>query len=146
MKTIKEITGLERPLFELHLDAQKDKERVYDDFDEYVANLDAYALSLENYIKQEEQKKEGDINILYNNLKDLEKLNGRAIDLNCDVYLKLEEALGVNYDKTNKSIYDALHEQWYDVLKGQERIIMRLQNYINSKEREEQNNGKGSTN
>lgn len=73
------------------------------------------------------------MNLLYNNFKELQRLNWKAIDLNCDIYLMLEETLDVNFCKTNQNVYDALHEQWYDALRRQERIINTMQNFINMK-------------
>lgn len=139
MKTVKEITGLEMPKFEEYLEEQE-RNGEGDCYDAYISNLEAYAFSLENYITKEEQKKEGNINIIYNDLKDIGELNERAINLNCDIYLMLEEALGVNFCKTNQNIYDAVHEQWYDVLHKQERIIMGLQNCLNSINKKETEN------
>lgn len=67
---------------------------------------------------------------LFNEVKELGRLNDKAIDLNCDIYMMLEETLGVNFYEDNKNIADALHEQWYDVLHRQERIINALLNDI----------------
>ena len=66
--------------------------------------------------------------ILYSNLKELESLNDRAIDLNFDIYLMLAEML----KEEHQNVFDALHEQWYDVLDKQERIIMTLLNLLNA--------------
>ena len=136
MKTVKDLTGLEKPVLKDYLEEQV---RTPEDnaFDAYVDNLEAYASNLEAYIENEEAKKEGYINLLYGDLKDLEHLNNRAINLNCDLYIMLEEALGVNFSKDNKNIWDTLHEQWYDVLHHQENIINGLQNFINSMNRKE---------
>lgn len=139
MKTVEDITGLEKPILEDYMADQKNHPED-DMYDAYVDNLDSYAYNLERFIEREENKKEGDLNLLYNDLKELGRLNCKAIDLNCDIYIMLEEVLGVNFCKTNQNVYDALHEQWYDVLNRQERIIMGLQNLINMKKtgREEQ--------
>lgn len=131
MKTVKDITGLERPSLVDYLD---EHDRALDAFTD---SLGVYATSLEQYILNEEAKKQGYIKLLYGDLKDLEHLNNRAIDLNCDLYIMLEEALGVNFSKDNKNIWDTLHEQWYDVLHHQENIINGLQNFINSMNRKE---------
>lgn len=131
MKTVKDITGLERPSLVDYLD---EHDRALDAFTD---SLGVYATSLEQYILNEEAKKQGYIKLLYGDLKDLEHLNNRAIDLNCDIYLMLEEALGVELCGKHRNIYDTLHEQWYDVLHHQESIIMGLQNFINSRNREE---------
>lgn len=139
MKTVEEITGLEKPILEDYLADQK-KYPEDDMYECYVDNLDTYAYNLEMFIEREEAKKEDYMNLLYSDLKDLRHFNNRAIDLYCDIYLMLEEALGVNFDKSNKNIYDALHELWYDCLRRQERIINNMQNFINMKKtgREEQ--------
>lgn len=132
MKTAEELTGLEKPILKDYLEDQKNHPED-DMYDAYVDNLDSYAYNLERFIEKEQAKKEGYMNLLYGDLKDLEHLNNRAIDLNCDIYLMLEETLEANFYKTNQNVYDALHEQWYDVLSRQERIIMGLQNFINMK-------------
>ena len=131
MKTVKDLTGLERPSLVDYLD---EHDRALDAFTD---SLGVYATNLEQFILNEEAKKQGYIKLLYGDLKDLEHLNERAIDLNCDLYIMLEEALGVNFCKDNKNIWDTLHEQWYDVLHHQENIINGLQNFINSMNREE---------
>lgn len=133
MKTVEEITGLERPIFEDY----KDQRGEDDGYEAYKDNLEGYAYNLERFIEKEENKKVGDLKILYDDLKDLKRLNDKAIDLYCDIYLMLEETLDANYYKTHKNIYDVLHDQWFDVLRQQERIIKRiingLQNYLNKK-------------
>lgn len=134
MKTVKDITGLERPSLVDYLD---EHDRALDAFTD---SLGVYATNLEQFILNEEAKKQGYIKLLYGDLKDLEHLNNRAIDLNCDLYIMLEEALGVNFSKDNKNIWDTLHEQWYDVLHHQENIINGLQNFINSMNRKEKKN------
>lgn len=131
MKTVEDITGLKIPTLEEHLDGQ-DRKFEDDAYDAYVDNLESYAYNLGKFVEKQEAKKECYMNLLYGDLKDLEHFNDRAIDLNCDIYLMLEEMLGVNFCKTNQNIYDALHEQWYDVLNRQERIIMGLQDFINA--------------
>lgn len=130
MKTIKDITGLEKPDLKEYLEEQVRKPED-DCYSAYMDNLEAYTSNLEQFILNEEAKKQGYIKLLYGDLKDLGHLNERAIDLNCDLYIMLEEALGVNFYKDNKKIWDTLHEQWYDNLHRQERIIMGLQNFIN---------------
>ncbi len=139
MKTVEEITGLEKPILEDYMADQKNYPED-DMYDTYVDNLDSYAYNLERFIEREENKKEGELNVLYNDLKELSRLNCKAIDLNGDIYLMLEETLGVNFCKTNQNVYDALHEQWYDALRRQERIINRIEDVINRKKtgREEQ--------
>lgn len=136
MKTIEELTGLERPILNEYLEEQVRKPED-DCYSAYMDNLEAYTSNLEEFIKKEKNKKDGYLNLLYGDLKDLEHLNNRAIDLNCDIYLMLEEALGVELCGKHRNIYDTLHEQWYDVLHHQESIIMGLQNFINSINREE---------
>lgn len=134
MKTIEELTGLERPSLVDYLD---EHDRALDAFTD---SLGVYATNLEQYILKEENKKDGYLSLLYGDLKDLEHLNNRAIDLNCDIYLMLEEALGVELCGKHRNIYDTLHEQWYDVLHHQENIINGLQNFINSMNRKENKN------
>ena len=133
MKTVEEITGLERPIFEDY----KDQRGEDDGYEAYKDNLEGYAYNLERFIEKEENKKLGDLKILYDDLKDLKRLNDKAIDLYCDIYLMLEETLDANYYKMHKNIYNVLHDQWFDVLRQQERIIKRiingLQNYLNKK-------------
>lgn len=136
MKTIEELTGLERPILNEYLEEQA-RTPEDDAFDAYMSNLEAYTSNLEAYIENEEAKKDGYIKLLYGDLKDLEHFNERAIDLNCDIYLMLEEALGVDLCGKHRNIYDTLHEQWYDVLHHNENIINGLQNFINSRNREE---------
>ena len=99
-------------------------------------NLEAYAYNLERFIERR-SKKESYMNLLYGDLKDLEHFNDRAIDLNYDIYLILAEMLR----EEHQNVFDALHEQWYDNLARQERIIMALQNFINA-ERREKKDGK----
>ncbi len=106
----------------------------------YVDNLDSYSYNLERFIERQEAKKEDYMNLLYSDLKDLRHFNNRAIDLYCNIYLMLEEALGVNFDKSNKNIYDALHELWYDCLRRQEHIINTMQNFINMKKKGREEN------
>lgn len=139
MKTIKEITGLEFPEYEVHVGSTE-----IDDLSAYVANLEAYAFSLESYITKEEQKKEGgkmdakekkrigDLNIIYNDLKDIADLNTRAIDLNNNMYIMLARMY------TDEAVLDVLREQWYDVLHRQEQIIMNLQSYVNGRIRDKE--------
>lgn len=55
MKTIKEITGLEMSKFEEYLEEQE-RSGEDDCYDAYIANLEAYALSLESYIIKEEER------------------------------------------------------------------------------------------
>ena len=139
MKTVEEITGLEKPILEDYMADQKNYPE--DDMYEcYVDDLDTYAHNLERFIERQEAKEEDYMNLLYSDLKDLRHFNNKAIDLHCDIYLMLEEALGVNFDKSNKNIYDAMHELWYDCLRRQEHIINKMQNFINMKKtgREEQ--------
>lgn len=126
MKTVEEITGLEIPMFEDYLKEQ-DRKPEDDCYNAYVDNLEAYAYNLGKFIERQEAKKECYMNLLYGDLKDLENLNDRAIDLNYDIYLMLAEMLR----EEHQNAFDALHEQWYDVLARQERIIMALQNFIN---------------
>lgn len=57
MKTIKELTGLEMPKFEEYLEEQE-RNGKDDCYDAYISNLEAYAFNLENYIMEEEKKKE----------------------------------------------------------------------------------------
>ena len=139
MKTAEEITGFEKPILEDYLADQKNYPED-DMYDMYVDNLDTYAYNLERFIEREETKKEDYMNLLYSDLKDIRHFNNRAIDLYCDIYLMLEETIGVNFDKSNKNIYDELHELWFDCLRRQERIINKIQNFINMKKtgREEQ--------
>lgn len=150
MKTIKELTGLEMPKFEEYLEEQE-RNGEDDCYDAYIANLEAYAFSLENYIMVEERKKEGgkmdakekkrigDLNIIYNDLKDIADLNTRAIDLNNNMYIMLADSPRVY---TDEAVINVLREQWYDALHRQEQIIMNLQSYINSRIKDkEQNNG-----
>lgn len=132
MKTIEEITGLEKPILEDYMADQKNHPED-DMYDAYVDNLDSYAYNLERFIERQERKKEEELNNLYSYLKELARLNIKAIDLNGDIYLMLEETSGVNFCKTNQNVYNALHEQWYDALRRQERIINSLQNFINMK-------------
>lgn len=136
MKTIEELTGLKRPCLVEYLEEQK-RNNEDDALDAYAYNLGMYATKLEQFIEKQEKKKEGYMSLLYGDLKDLEHLNNRAIDLNCDIYLMLEEALVVELCGKHRNIYDTLHEQWYDVLHHQENIINGLQNFINSMNREE---------
>ena len=132
MKTVEEITGIEKPILEDYMTDQKNYNE--DDMYEcYVDDLDSYAYNLERFIESDDRKKEGYLNIIYNDLKELGMLNCKAIDLNDDIYLMLEETLGVNFCKTNKNVYDALHEQWYACLRRQERIINCIMNLINMK-------------
>lgn len=146
MNEIKELTGLEFPKYEVHVGSAET-----DDLSAYVANLEAYAFGLENYIMVEEQKKEGgkmdakekkrigDLNIIYNDLKDIADLNTRAIDLNNNMYIMLADSPRVY---TDGAVLDVLREQWYDVLHRQEQIIMNLQSYVNGRIRDkEQRNG-----
>jgi hypothetical protein len=135
MKTVEDITGLKKPTFEDYLKEQKKKPED-DCYDAYVDNLEAYAYNLERFIERQEAKKEGYMNLLYGDLKDLEHFNDRAIDLNYDIYLALAEMLR----EEHQNVFDALHEQWYDNLARQERIIMALQNFINT-ERGEKKDG-----
>lgn len=135
MKTVEDITGLKKPTFEDYLKEQK-KKPDDDCYDAYVDNLEAYAYNLERFIERQEVKKEGYINLLYGDLKDLENFNDRAIDLNYDIYLMLAEMLR----EENQNVFDALHEQLYDNLARQEHIIMGLQNFINA-ERVEKKDG-----
>lgn len=129
MKTVEDITGLEKPILEEYMEEQK--YRAEDDmYDTYVDNLDSYAYNLGRFIEKQEQKKEGELNLLYNDLKEIAELNSKAIDLNCDIYLALEETLGVNFCDSNKNIYDALHQQWYDILHRQEGMLMTLENLV----------------
>lgn len=142
MKTIKEITGLEFPKYEAHVGSTE-----IDDLSAYVANLEAYAFSLESYITKEEQKKEGgkmdakekkrigDLNIIYNDLKDIADLNTRAIDLNNNMYIMLADNPRMY---TDEEVLDVLREQWYDVLHRQEQIIMNLQSYVNGRIRDKE--------
>lgn len=127
MKTVEEITGLKIPMFEDYLKEQKEKPED-DYYDAYVDNLEAYAYNLGKFIERQEAKKECYTNLLYGDLKDMENLNDRAIDLNCDIYLMLAEMLR----EEHQSVFDALHEQWYDCLSRQECIIMALQSFINA--------------
>ena len=136
MKTVEDITGLEKPILEEYLDEQ-DRKPEDDAYDAYMDNLEAYACNLGNFVEEQEAKKEGYMSLLYGDLKDLESLNDRAIDLNNDIYLMLAETL----KDTNQNIFDALHEQWYDCLSRQESIIMALQNFINA-EKGEQKDGR----
>lgn len=135
MKTVEDITGLEIPTLEDYLDEQ-DRKPEDDAYDAYVDNLEAYAYNLGKFIERQEVKKEGYITLLYGDLEDLLNLNDRAMDLNCDIYLMLTEML----KEEHQNVFDALHEQGYDCLSRQERIIMGLQNLINMKKtgREEQ--------
>lgn len=126
MKTVEDITGLKIPMFEDYLKEQ-DRKPEDDAYDAYVDNLEAYAYNLGKFIERQEVKKEGYAKLIYGDLKDLENLNDRAIDLNYDIYLMLAEMLR----EENQNVFDALHEQWYDCLNRQERIIMALQNFIN---------------
>ncbi len=127
MKTVEEITGLERPNLVDYLD---EHDRALDAFTD---NLGAYATKLEWYIEKEEKKKDGYMSLLYGDLKDLEALNNRAIDLNNDIYLELENySNGVSAEKC-EHVCNMLKEQCYDALNHQERIIMALQNLINMK-------------
>ena len=132
MKTVEEITGLEKPILEDYLAYQKNCPED-DMYDAYVDDLDTYAYNLERFIERKEGKEEDYMNLLYSDLKDLRHFNNRAIDLYCDIYLMLEETLGVNFDKSNKNIYDALRELWHDCLRRQEHIINTMQNLINIK-------------
>lgn len=127
MKTVEDITGLKIPTLEDYLSEQGRKPED-DAYGAYVDNLEAYAYNLERFIEREEAKKEGYMNLLYGDLKDLEHFNDRAIDLNYDIYLMLAEMLR----EEHQNVFDALHEQWYDNLARQERIIMALQNFINT--------------
>lgn len=146
MNEIKELTGLEFPKYEVHVGSAE-----IDDLSAYVASLEAYAFGLENYIMVEEQKKEGgkmdakekkrigDLNIIYNNLKDIANLNSRAIDLNNNMYIMLADSPRVY---TDEAVINVLRGQWYDVLHRQEQIIMNLQSYVNGRIRDkEQRNG-----
>lgn len=136
MKTVEDITGLEKPILEDYMEDQKNHPED-DMYDAYISNLEAYAYNLERFIEREEAKKEGYINLLYGGLKDLEHFNNRAIDLNYDIYLMLAEML----KEEHQNVFDALHEQWYDALDRQERIIMGLQNFINTHKRGEKKDG-----
>lgn len=137
MKTVEDITGLKIPTLEEYLDEQGRKPED-DCYDAYVDNLEAYVHNLGDFIKKQEAKKESYMNLLYSDLKDLENLNDRAIDLNYDIYLMLAEMLR----EENQNVFDALHEQWYDCLSRQERIIMALQNLINMQKTGEKKDGK----
>lgn len=137
MKTVEDITGLEIPTLEDYLNEQ-DRKPEDDAYDAYVDNLEAYAYNLGKFIERQEAKKEGYMNLLYGDLKDLEHFNDRAIDLNYDIYLMLAEMLR----EEHQNVFDALHEQWYDNLARQERIIMGLQNIINMKKTGEKKDGK----
>lgn len=137
MKTVEDITGLKIPTLEEYLDGQ-DRKLEDDAYDAYVDNLEAYAYNLGKFVEKQEAKKECYMNLLYGDLKDLENLNDRAIDLNCDIYLMLAEMLR----EEHQNVFDALHEQWYDCLSRQERIIMDLQNFINTQKTGEKKDGK----
>lgn len=137
MKTVEDITGLEIPTLEDYLNEQ-DRKPEDDAYDAYVDNLEAYAYNLGKFIERQEAKKEGYMNLLYGGLKDLEHFNDRAIYLNCDIYLMLAEMLR----EEHQNVFDALHEQWYDNLARQERIIMGLQSIINMKKTREKKDGK----
>lgn len=136
MRTVKEITGLQKPILEDYIEMQSRKPKD-DCYEAYMGNLEAYAYNLEKFIEREEAKKEGYMSLLKGDLKDLEGLNNRAIDLNYDIYLMLADSQARECLKSegafNQRVFDALHEQWYDVLEKQERIIMGLQNFINMK-------------
>lgn len=127
MKTVEDITGLKKPRLEDYLKEQN-KNHEDDCYDAYVGNLEAYAYNLGKFVEIQEAKKECYMNLLYDDLKDLENLNDRAIDLNCDIYFMLAKMLR----EEHQNVFDALHEQWYDCLSRQERIIMALQNFINT--------------
>lgn len=127
MKTIEELTGLERPSLVDYLD---EHDRALDAFTD---SLGVYATNLEQYILKEENKKDGYLNLLYGDLKDLEALNTRAIDLNNDMYLELENYSNGLCAEKCEQVCNMLMEQWYDALNHQERIIMALQNLINMK-------------
>ena len=135
MKTVEDITGLEKPILEDYMADQKNHPED-DMYDAYISNLEAYAYNLERLIERQEAKKEGYMNLLYGDLKDLEHFNDRAIDLSYDIYLMLAEMLR----EEHQNVFDALHEQWYDNLARQERIVMALQNFINA-ERGEKKDG-----
>lgn len=135
MKTVEDITGLEKPILEDYMADQKNHPED-DMYDAYISNLEAYAYNLERFIERQEAKKEGYMNLLYGDLKDLEHFNDRAIDLSYDIYLMLAEMLR----EEHQNVFDALHEQWYDNLARQERIVMALQNFINA-ERGEKKDG-----
>ena len=137
MKTVEDITGLKMPVYDDYLEEQERKPED-DYYDAYVDNLEAYAHNLGDFIERQEAKKEGYMNLIYGDLNDLEHLNDRAIDLNYDIYLMLAEMLR----EENQNVFDALHEQWYDVLSRQERIIMALQNFINMQRTGEKKDGK----
>lgn len=132
MKTVKDITGLERPILKEYLEEQA---RTPEDgaFDAYTSNLGAYTSNLEQFILKEEKKKEGYMSLLYGDLKDLEHLNNRAIDLNNDMYLELENYSNGLCAEKCEQVCNMLMEQWYDALNHQEKIIMALQNLINMK-------------
>ena len=127
MKTVEDITGLKIPTLEEYLDGQ-DRKSENDAYDAYVDNLESYAYNLGKFVEKQEAKKECYMNLLCGDLKDLESLNDRAIDLNCDIYLMLAEMLR----EEHQNVFDTLHEQWYDCLSRQERIIMDLQKFINA--------------
>lgn len=134
MRTVKEITGLQKPILEEYIEMQSKKPED-DCYEAYIDNLEAYAYNLEKFIERDEAKKECYMSLLKGDLKDLEHLNDRAIDLNYDIYLMLADSQTKECLKSegafNQRVFDTLHEQWYDVLEKQERIIMGLQNFIN---------------
>lgn len=129
MRTAEEITGLEKPILEDYMADQKNHPED-DMYDAYVSNIEAYAYNLERFIEREEEKKKGNLSIINDDLREIARLNSDAIDLNCDIYLMLEQTLGANFYEDYQSIYDALHQQWYDTLHNQERMLMTLQNIV----------------
>lgn len=66
MKTVEDITGLEKPTLEDYL-REQDKKPEDDCYDAYVDNLEAYAYNLGKFIERQEAKKEG---LLYGDLNE----------------------------------------------------------------------------
>ncbi len=126
-KKIEEITGLKKPTqedFRFPI-SENDEELMIN----YAYGLLDYAEDLERYIEQSEERKEKVLEFVENELDEAYILNKKATDLNNDATLLLEE-----YDPTqdwvnqNSKLFNVLHEQWYNVLLKQGKVLNGLHN------------------
>lgn len=127
MEKIEKITGFKKPTQEdFRFPISENDEELMTN---YAYGLLDYAEDLERYIERTEERSKKINDYLFNEIKEIYKLNEKATDLNNEATALLEA-----YDPTqdhvaqHSKMFNTLHEQWWNTLLRQSK---RLNGLIN---------------